>query len=120
MNDSEDLERTLRQSSLSPVRKGLVIGAITGSSLTVGIQLLVEIFARGGESLAGWLLIWPWEANQALTRAGYQLFGLGWKVGGDSHIPLAIFYVMVALNSALLALVGGGIGCFVRRQQSKA
>lgn len=119
MNNSDNSREFKQKSSKSAVRKGLVLGAIVGASISIIVQFLYQIIASRGESAAVWVLFRAWDANQAMARFIYQLFGLSWKTGDEAQIPFVNFCLMVAVNSVFLALVGGVIGSLMRRQSNQ-
>jgi hypothetical protein len=110
----------LRKQAWSPVRKGWVIGGISGATLTIVIHTLSILLSGGGERSIGWLLV-P-QAFAILLPA--------WAVYRVLHLPLKFgftffatsWYVLVSVvvvNAILLALVGAGIALLVGKPKTE-
>jgi hypothetical protein len=109
----------LKKRNCSPVRRGQVIGGISGAILTLVIHGLCLLLGKGGESSLAWALGGPWFAILIPTYAFYRLFGLPWHVGSVFDVSLGVFCSMLILNSILLALIGGGVGYVVKKSKQK-
>ncbi len=104
--------RILSWQTWSPLRRGIVIGAVAGLAVTALAHLVCTV-----ENVGALVAFGIYVSISFPAWCIYKV--LGWEEATRGRIPWHFTMAVVLVNTCLLALFGGLIGQFIRRSKAR-